>query len=240
MTHASNVTGAIQPASAVGHDLPAARRSVSSRCRANFGASSAVGRRTSCRFVGRAGTQRFTRTAGNRRALHASGNRRRVAKHPAGRHRHQQRRRSPARRRCPTNTNRAITTCQAWSVWQRRWRGSKTAALRTSTITSSNSPSDLRSGLRQIAGVRIFGGNTAGGSAAVVSITIEGYDPQEVAAVLDANFGIQVRAGLHCAPRMHRALGTIDRGGTVRFSIGAFNTPDEIDAAIAAIADSCC
>ena len=95
----------------------------------------------------------------------------------------------------------------------------------------------LRSGLSQIAGVRLFGANTAGGSAAVVSIAVEGYDPQEVAAVLDTNFGIQVRAGLHCAPRMHRALDTIDRGGTVRFSIGAFNTPADIDAAIAAIAD---
>lgn len=95
----------------------------------------------------------------------------------------------------------------------------------------------LRSGLSQIAGVRVYGANTVGGSAAVVSIAVEGYDPQEVAAVLDANFGIQVRAGLHCAPRMHRALGTIDHGGTVRFSFGAFNTPADIDAAIAAIAD---
>jgi cysteine desulfurase / selenocysteine lyase len=95
----------------------------------------------------------------------------------------------------------------------------------------------LRNGLCQIAGVRVFSANTVGSSAAVVSIAVEGYDPQEVAAVLDANFGIQVRAGLHCAPRMHRALGTIDRGGTVRFSIGAFNTPADIDAAIAAITD---
>jgi cysteine desulfurase / selenocysteine lyase len=95
----------------------------------------------------------------------------------------------------------------------------------------------LRSGLSQIAGVRVYGANTVGDSAAVVSVAVEGYDPQEVAAVLDTNFGIQVRAGLHCAPRMHRALGTIDRGGTVRFSFGAFNTPADIDAAIAAIAD---
>jgi cysteine desulfurase family protein len=93
----------------------------------------------------------------------------------------------------------------------------------------------LQSGLNQLPGVRVFGPSATGESAAVVSITIEGYDPQEVAAVLDANFGLQVRAGLHCAPRMHRALGTIATGGTVRFSIGAFNTPDEIDTAIAAV-----
>jgi cysteine desulfurase family protein len=95
----------------------------------------------------------------------------------------------------------------------------------------------LRNGLSQIAGVRLFGPSDIGAGAAVVSITVEGYDPQEVAAVLDSNFGIQVRAGLHCAPRMHRSLGTIESGGTIRFSIGAFNTPEEIDAAIAAIVE---
>jgi selenocysteine lyase/cysteine desulfurase len=95
----------------------------------------------------------------------------------------------------------------------------------------------LRNGLSQIAGVRLFGPSDIGAGAAVVSITVEGYDPQEVAAVLDSNFGIQVRAGLHCAPRMHRSLGTIESGGTIRFSIGVFNTPEEIDAAIAAIVE---
>ena len=67
---------------------------------------------------------------------------------------------------------------------------------------------------------------------ALVSLTIEGYDPQEVAAALDASFRIQVRAGLHCAPLVHRALGTFERGGTVRLSPGHFTTAEEIEAVL--------
>ena len=47
--------------------------------------------------------------------------------------------------------------------------------------------------------------------------------------LLDTSFRVQVRAGLHCAPWMHRALATAGRGGTVRFSIGRYNTPGDID-----------
>ena len=129
--------------------------------------------------------------------------------------------------------------CQDWSAWRPRSSGSKVAALRAFVLTSNNWPCDCETDCSQIAGVQLFGRSDVGTGAAVVSIAIEGYDPQEVAAVLDSNFGIQVRAGLHCAPRMHRSLGTIESGGTVRFSIGAFNTPDEIDAAIAAMAEHC-
>ena len=91
----------------------------------------------------------------------------------------------------------------------------------------------LRNGLQNIPRIKLHG--TANQTVGVVSITIEGYDPQEAAALLDASFGVQTRAGLHCAPLMHRALGTIETGGTIRFSIGAFNTTEDIDAAIAAV-----
>lgn len=64
----------------------------------------------------------------------------------------------------------------------------------------------------------------------VVSITVEGYEPQELAALLEASFRIQSRAGLHCAPRMHAALGTTASGGTVRFSPGFTTTVNDIDA----------
>jgi selenocysteine lyase/cysteine desulfurase len=100
----------------------------------------------------------------------------------------------------------------------------------------------LRRGLQQIPGVTVHGPPDSGSTAdksttavGVVSISIEGYDPQEAAAALDANFGIQVRAGLHCAPLIHQAMGTFQRGGTVRFSIGAFNTIEHIAAAIVAV-----
>ncbi len=70
----------------------------------------------------------------------------------------------------------------------------------------------------------------------VVSISIEGYDPQEVAVALDASSRVQVRAGLHCAPRMHRALSSHVLGGTIRFSVSHATTSEEISAAIAAVA----
>ena len=53
-------------------------------------------------------------------------------------------------------------------------------------------------------------------------------------AILDGDYGIAVRAGLHCAPMVHRDLGTIERGA-VRFSPGLFNTVDDIDLAIEAM-----
>lgn len=61
----------------------------------------------------------------------------------------------------------------------------------------------------------------------VVSCTFDGYTPQEVALILDQNYNVAVRAGLHCAPKAHSFLGT-SPNGTVRFSLGTFNTEEEI------------
>jgi cysteine desulfurase/selenocysteine lyase len=70
---------------------------------------------------------------------------------------------------------------------------------------------------------------------AVVSFQVQGYGPQEFAAMLDAIGRVQVRAGFHCAPRMHGHLGTAHSGGTIRLSGGPFNTRDEIDAIVQTI-----
>ncbi|NUQ60891.1 MAG: aminotransferase class V-fold PLP-dependent enzyme [Pirellulales bacterium] len=93
----------------------------------------------------------------------------------------------------------------------------------------------LREGLSAIPGLRVYGPRDPQKLVGVVSITLDGYSPQELAAILDASFRVQVRAGIHCAPLMHRALGTLDSGGTVRFSLGPFTSTDEIDAAIDAV-----
>jgi cysteine desulfurase/selenocysteine lyase len=69
----------------------------------------------------------------------------------------------------------------------------------------------------------------------VVSFFIEGIDPHEIAVILSQSFGIQCRAGLHCAPLAHRTLGTESSGGTIRLSPGLFTTDDEIDQAIHAV-----
>lgn len=95
----------------------------------------------------------------------------------------------------------------------------------------------LLDALRSIEGLRILGPPGAESRVALVSIVLEGYDPQEVALSLDAARRIQVRAGLHCAPAMHAALGTIAGGGTVRFSLGPFTTASDIDAAAEAVAE---
>ena len=59
----------------------------------------------------------------------------------------------------------------------------------------------LIDGLKPLSGVKVFGPERPEERAGVVSLRINGYDPQEVATVLDANYRIQVRSGLHCAPR---------------------------------------
>ena len=71
-------------------------------------------------------------------------------------------------------------------------------------------------------------------SVAPVSFVVEGIEPQELSLVLDQSFQIASRAGLHCAPLMHEALGTFPQG-TVRLSPGYFNTLDEIEQAIRAV-----
>lgn len=62
----------------------------------------------------------------------------------------------------------------------------------------------------------------------VISLGVEGLYTSEVSAMLDEDFGIMTRAGLHCAPLIHQVLGTSPHG-TVRVSIGAGNSEDEID-----------
>ena len=93
----------------------------------------------------------------------------------------------------------------------------------------------LLAGLREIRGVRVHGPLAIERRVGVVSISLGHYDPQEAAATLDAAYRVQVRSGLHCAPLMHAALGTLATGGTVRFSVGLFNTTEHIDAAISAV-----
>jgi selenocysteine lyase/cysteine desulfurase len=93
----------------------------------------------------------------------------------------------------------------------------------------------LLGGLSGLPSVAIHGPLEAAARTGVVSLTIDGLDPQEAAAILDENFGIETRAGLHCAPGAHAALGTLSSGGTLRLSVGTFTTPDQIAATVTAI-----
>ena len=95
----------------------------------------------------------------------------------------------------------------------------------------------LLAGLGEISGVRIAGPEEAADRVGVVSFTHPGYEPQVLASLLDEAFGVESRAGLHCAPGAHRAAGTFERGGTVRLSCGPFTTQEDIDAAIDAVSE---
>ncbi len=92
-------------------------------------------------------------------------------------------------------------------------------------------------GFAAIDGVKVQGPRNVDQQLGVVSLTIDGYDPQEVATMLDSAYSIQVRSGFHCAPSIHKALGTDKLGGTIRFSVGPFNTAAQIDKAIEAVAE---
>lgn len=89
-------------------------------------------------------------------------------------------------------------------------------------------------GVRDIEGVKVYGDFSSEPRAAIVSLNIGDYDSSAVADALFTDYGIAVRAGAHCAPRMHNALGTADQGA-VRFSFSPFNTKEEIQTAIAAV-----
>lgn len=93
----------------------------------------------------------------------------------------------------------------------------------------------LLTALADIPGVRLFGPPPGEQRVGIVSLTAEGFDPQELALVLDTAYHVQARPGLHCAPLMHAALGTLEQGGTLRLSLGCFTTAAEIDTAAAAM-----
>jgi cysteine desulfurase/selenocysteine lyase len=68
----------------------------------------------------------------------------------------------------------------------------------------------------------------------ILTANVQGIEPEDVGAILDADFGIAVRTGLHCAPLVHETLRTYPQGG-VRFSLGPFNTEEDIDRTIEAM-----
>lgn len=90
-------------------------------------------------------------------------------------------------------------------------------------------------GVKAIPGVTVYGEFSCE-RAPIVSLNIRDYPSSAVSDCLSQQYGIATRSGAHCAPRLHEALGT-DTQGAVRFSFGYFNTNEEIDAAIRAVAE---
>jgi cysteine desulfurase/selenocysteine lyase len=94
----------------------------------------------------------------------------------------------------------------------------------------------LQAGLEDIPGVTLWGTRNLQRRVATLSMTVENYDAADIGTILDVEYGIQTRTGLHCAPLIHEHHGTTPRG-TVRFSVGPFNTPEHIGAALRAVAE---
>ena len=92
----------------------------------------------------------------------------------------------------------------------------------------------LIDGLSAISGIRVINPQPSGDRGAVVSFTLSGRDPSSIGHLLDSQFDIAVRTGLHCAPLAHKTIGTFPEG-TVRVSPGIFNCQSDIDALLAAV-----
>ncbi|TWT29705.1 cysteine desulfurase [Blastopirellula retiformator] len=93
----------------------------------------------------------------------------------------------------------------------------------------------LLEGLAGMPQIEVYGPRSAASRVGVVSLNVPGFDPHELASFLDSAHHVQVRAGLHCSPLIHQQLGTSDRGGAVRFSVGAFTTAAEIEKVLSAL-----
>ena len=93
----------------------------------------------------------------------------------------------------------------------------------------------LIDGLKQIAGLTLYGPEELRNRGAIVSFTVKGWQPADFGAVLDQSFGVACRTGLHCAPDAARTIGAYPHG-TVRLSLSYLNTADQIDRALDAVA----
>jgi cysteine desulfurase family protein len=92
----------------------------------------------------------------------------------------------------------------------------------------------LIEGLLNIPKVKVYGGLEANDQTATISFNILDREPSEIGVLLDEEFGIMCRVGLHCTPLSHKTIGTFP-GGTVRFGLGLFNTTAEVETAISAV-----
>jgi cysteine desulfurase family protein len=95
----------------------------------------------------------------------------------------------------------------------------------------------LRKGLRQIDNVVVYCAEGPENHNPVISFNIIGFDSGDVGTMLDVDYNIACRTGLQCAPLVHQGLGTDKIHGTVRLSIGPFNTEEQISTAIKAVAE---
>lgn len=93
----------------------------------------------------------------------------------------------------------------------------------------------LVNGLKQIEGVTLYCQDDLHQHISVMAFNVDGLEAQDVGIMLDADYNIACRTGLHCAPLVHEQLGTDKIKGAVRFGIGPFNTEEHIKTTIEAV-----
>lgn len=91
-------------------------------------------------------------------------------------------------------------------------------------------------GMADVEGLSYYGPRGVKNRVGVFSVRVEGFEPQELSAVLESSFGILTRSGIHCAPLAHEAIGTAALGGTTRFSFGPFLSKQDVAFAADALA----
>jgi cysteine desulfurase family protein len=93
----------------------------------------------------------------------------------------------------------------------------------------------LRDGLKDIDGVTLYCQDDLSDHIAIFLFNVDGFEALNTGTILDVDYNIASRTGLHCAPLVHEQLGTDKIRGAVRFGIGPFNTEDQIKTAIEAV-----
>ena len=93
---------------------------------------------------------------------------------------------------------------------------------------------EFYSRVKEIPGITVYGDFSTQERCAIVALNVRDYDSGEVSDVLSNEYGIATRPGAHCAPLMHKALGTVEQGA-VRFSFSHYNTKEEVNIAVSAL-----
>ncbi len=116
-----------------------------------------------------------------------------------------------------------------------RWLANKTvAAVAAHELDLTRT---FLEGISDVDGLAYYGPRGVKHRTAVFSVNVEGYSPQELAMVLETHYGILTRPGLHCAPLAHESIGTTALGGTTRFSFSPFLSVQDVKFAADALAE---
>lgn len=95
----------------------------------------------------------------------------------------------------------------------------------------------LIDGLQDVYGTKLYLPSNLNNHVGIISCTFNDYMPEDIGHILDEEFNIAVRTGYHCAPLVHDFLGTREKGGTVRLSLGYFNEKEDIDYLLTCLKD---